>query len=60
MPDKIAKLEKEQEALQQQVNDPDFFKSPHEETGPTTKRLEILEIELLEIYAQWEALDARA
>ena len=60
LPDKIAKLEKEQEALQRQVNDPDFFKSPHEETGPTTKRLEILEIELLEIYAQWEALDARA
>jgi ATP-binding cassette subfamily F protein uup len=60
LPDKITQLENEQGELQLRINDPDFFKSPHEETRSTTKRLEVLEIELLETYALWEDLDARA
>jgi ATP-binding cassette subfamily F protein uup len=53
-------LELEQETLQQQINDTDFFKRPHEETTAVTARLEVLENELLETYDQWETLDARA
>ncbi|MDG2076999.1 MAG: ATP-binding cassette domain-containing protein, partial [Arenicellales bacterium] len=60
LPGKIAKLESEQEELQRQINGPDFFKQPLEKTRSVTNRLEILETELLEIYAQWEELDARA
>ena len=60
LPGRIAELEAEQITLQQQINDPDFFKRPHEETATVTERLEALENELLEIYGQWETLDARA
>ena len=60
LPGRIAELEEEQETLQQQINDPDFFKRPHEETTMVTTRLEALENELLETYDQWETLDARA
>ena len=60
LPGRIAELESEQEALQQQINDPDFFTRPHEETTAVTARLEALENELLETYDQWETLDARA
>ena len=60
LPDKIAELENEQEDLQRQINDHNFFKKPHEETTSTAKRLAFLESELVEIYTQWEDLDARA
>ena len=59
LPAKIMALEKEQTALQEQINHPGFFKLPHEETTSVTKRLEILEDELLAVYSQWESLDAR-
>ena len=42
LPGRIAELESEQEALQQQINDPDFFTRPHEETTAVTARLEAL------------------
>ena len=60
LPDKILALEKEQIALQEQINHPDFFKLPHEETSSVTKRLETLEAELHTVYSLWESLDARA
>ena len=60
LPEKIAKLESEQEEIQRQINGPDFFKRPLEETRSATNHLEILETKLLEIYTQWEELDARA
>lgn len=60
LPGRIAELEAEQESLQAKINDPDFFKRPHEETVAVTARLESLEAELLEAYDQWETLDARA
>ena len=60
LPDKIAELENEQEDLQRQINDQNFFKKPHEETTSTAKRLAFLESELVETYTQWEDLDARA
>ena len=60
LPDKIAELENEQEDLQRQINDHNFFKKPHEETTSTAKRLAFLESELVEAYTQWEVLDARA
>ncbi len=60
LPEKILALEKEKTALQEQINLPGFFKLPHEETTSVTKRLEILEAELLAAYSQWESLDARA
>ena len=59
LPGKISQLEEEQNGFQKQLDDPEFFKKPWEETQEITQRLEVLETELLEAYAQWEELDSR-
>ena len=59
LPEQIAGLEAEQAQLQGQLNDPEFFKRPWQETQKVTQRLEALETELLEAYAQWEKLDGQ-
>ncbi len=57
LPEQIAEQEKELAQLQRQLNDPEFFKQPWQETQKVTQRLEALEAELPEAYAQWEKLD---
>ena len=57
LPEQIAELEREQAQLQGQLNGPKFFKQPWQETQKVTQRLETLEAELIEAYAQWEKLD---
>ncbi|MDP6034731.1 MAG: ATP-binding cassette domain-containing protein, partial [Verrucomicrobiota bacterium] len=57
LPEQIAGLEAEQSQLQGQLNDPEFFKQPWQETQKISQRLEALEAKLLEAYAQWEKLD---
>ncbi len=59
LPGKISQLEEEQIGFQKQLDDPEFFKKPWEETQKVTQRLEELGAELLEAYAQWEELDSR-
>jgi ATP-binding cassette subfamily F protein uup len=59
LPEQISGLEAEQAQLQDQLNDPKFFKRPWQETQKATQRLESLEAELLEAYAQWEKLDGQ-
>ena len=59
LPGKISQLEEEQIGFQKQLDDPEFFKKPWEETQKITQRLEVLGTELLEAYAQWEELDSR-
>ena len=57
LPEQIAELEREQAQLQGQLNGPEFFKQPWQETQKVTQHLETLEAELIEAYAQWEKLD---
>ncbi len=59
LPGQIAHLEEEQAGIQEQLDDPEFFKKPWQETQKTTQRLETLEAELFEAYTQWEELDAK-
>ena len=59
LPEQIAELEREQAQFQNQLNDPEFFKRPWQETQQVAQRLETLEAELLEAYAQWEKLDGQ-
>ena len=59
LPEQIAQLEEEQAGIQRQLDEPEFFKKTWQETQKVTQRLESLEAELLETYAQWEELDAK-
>ncbi|MEO2044848.1 MAG: ABC transporter ATP-binding protein, partial [Nitrospinaceae bacterium] len=59
LPEQIAQMEEEQAGIQRQLDDPEFFKKTWQETQKVTQRLESLEAELLETYAQWEELDAK-
>ena len=59
LPEKIAQLEEEQSGIQEQLDDPEFFKKTWQKTQKATQRLEALGAELLEAYAQWEELDAK-
>jgi len=59
LPEQIAQLEEEQSGIQEQLDDPEFFKKTWQKTQKATQRLEALGAELLEAYAQWEELDAK-
>ena len=59
LPEQIARLEEEQSGIQEQLDDPEFFKKTWQKTQKATQRLEALGAELLEAYAQWEELDAK-
>ncbi|OGR33066.1 MAG: ABC transporter ATP-binding protein [Desulfuromonadales bacterium GWC2_61_20] len=58
LPEKIAALEAEQEALHAQLADPAFYKSAGAETVRLNARLAELEGELTAAYARWEELEA--
>jgi ABC transport system ATP-binding/permease protein len=59
LPEKIAQLEEEQSGIQEQLDDPEFFKKTWQITQKATQRFEALGAELLGAYAQWEELDAK-
>ncbi|MBY8317749.1 ABC transporter ATP-binding protein [Vibrio fluvialis] len=58
LPVKLEELEAEIEALQEQVNTPDFFGQPVEATQPILDKLAATEQELEIAFERWEELEA--
>ena len=58
LPALIEQLETELAALQNQVNDAEFFKQSSEQTQSTLNLLQQTESKLAQAYARWEKLDA--
>lgn len=58
LPALLEQLETELEALQQKVNDAEFFKQSAEQTQTTLNQLHQIESKLAQAYARWEELDA--
>ncbi|MEP7744629.1 ABC transporter ATP-binding protein [Vibrio parahaemolyticus] len=58
LPAKLEKLESDIETLQEQVNDPEFFAKPVEQTQPILEQLAALEQELEIAFERWEELEA--
>ena len=58
LPALIEQLETELAALQNQVNDAEFFKQSSEQTQSTLNLLQQTESKLAQAYARWEQLDA--
>ncbi|MEW9796894.1 ATP-binding cassette ATPase Uup [Alteromonas sp. CYL-A6] len=58
LPGEIEQLEEALAALQETVNQPDFFKQDTSETGPILSRLEKTESELSQKYARWDELES--
>ena len=57
LPALLEKLEAELEALQQQVNDPEFYLQPHEHTAPVLAALESKQGELDQALERWAELE---
>ena len=60
LPDAIAGLEAEQQALAAAVASPDFYKQPAPDITASLARLDALGEKLLETYARWDELDSRS
>ncbi|EHR6179128.1 ABC transporter ATP-binding protein [Vibrio parahaemolyticus] len=58
LPAKLEQLESDIETLQEQVNDPEFFAKPVEQTQPVLEQLAALEQELETAFERWEELEA--
>ncbi|ENJ1752885.1 ABC transporter ATP-binding protein [Vibrio parahaemolyticus] len=58
LPAKLEQLESDIETLQEQVNDPEFFAKPVEQTKPVLEQLAALEQELEIAFERWEELEA--
>ena len=58
LPERIAALEAEQEAIHTTLADPGFYKTAGPEVVTLTARLEALDAELLVAYERWEELEA--
>ncbi len=58
LPAKLEQLESDVETLQEQVNDPEFFAKPVEQTQPVLEQLAALEQELEIAFERWEELEA--
>ena len=58
LPEKIALLEKQQQALQSQISDPNFYNQDKALVQKTFDELQILEQELQAAYQRWESLEA--
>ncbi|EGR3405537.1 ABC transporter ATP-binding protein [Vibrio parahaemolyticus] len=58
LPAKLEQLESDIETLQEQVNDPEFFAKPVEQTQPVLEQLAALERELEIAFERWEELEA--
>ncbi|ATA24233.1 ABC transporter ATP-binding protein [Brenneria goodwinii] len=59
LPLKIEQLEQQIDALQTQMNDPDFFSRPHEETQQVLTSLAEAEQMLESCFERWEMLEAQ-
>ncbi|HIZ51853.1 MAG TPA: ATP-binding cassette domain-containing protein [Candidatus Pseudomonas excrementavium] len=57
LPALLEKLEAELEALQQQVNDPEFYLQPHEQTAPVLESMESKQSELDQALERWAELE---
>lgn len=57
LPERIAMLEEQQKALEQQTLAPDFYRQPHTETAPILERLAELENELMAALERWDELE---
>ena len=57
LPELLEKLEAELEALQQQVNDPEFYLQPHEQTAPVLAAMESKQAELDQALERWAELE---
>jgi ABC transport system ATP-binding/permease protein len=60
LPDAIARLEAEQEALSAAVAAPDFYRQPASEIAASLARLDAIGAQLLQVYGRWDELDSRA
>ncbi len=60
LPARIEKLEQERESLQQQMQDPAFYKQDKERISGVRVRLDELQAELDEAYRRWEVLEDQA
>ncbi|AIW18788.1 ABC transporter ATP-binding protein [Vibrio coralliilyticus] len=58
LPAKLEQLEAEIESMQEQVNNPDFFSQPVEQTQPILDKLSAVEQELEVAFERWEELEA--
>lgn len=58
LPAKLEELEAEIESLQEQVNNPEFFSKPVEQTQPILDKLAATEQELEVAFERWEELEA--
>jgi len=58
LPDRIAGLEAEQEAIHRTLADPAYYRTAGEAVATLTARLAQLELELAEAYRRWEELEA--
>lgn len=58
LPAKLEELEAEIESIQEQVNNPDFFSQPVEQTQPILDKLSAVEQELEVAFERWEELEA--
>lgn len=57
LPDRIAQLEEELVALQQQLGDPDFYRRPGEQISAVIKRAEALPPLIEQAYHRWTELE---
>ena len=57
LPQQIAKLESEQNGLQVQANDPQFYSQAHEVTAAVLHRLNAIDDELVVLLERWEELE---
>ncbi|MBM5283371.1 ABC transporter ATP-binding protein [Vibrio parahaemolyticus] len=58
LPAKLEQLESDIETLQEQVNNPEFFAKPVEQTQPVLEQLAAVEQELEIAFERWEELEA--
>jgi len=58
LPERIDRLEAEQDELHERLADPDFYRRAGEEVAALNRRLEEIEAELEGILARWEELEA--
>jgi ATP-binding cassette subfamily F protein uup len=57
LPSRIEALEEEQRLLGERIAEPDFYKLPAAAINEALERAEIVERELVALYARWDALD---
>jgi ABC transport system ATP-binding/permease protein len=58
MPERIQRLEAEQQQLQANIADPELFQGNHERGALALQRLQALAVEIENAYARWDALES--